>query len=87
MTKDIRLSVLQAFLGKKTLEDLLDEVEDETLLFGGGLGISSLKFLQGFVKIEQQYGIVFDDQTIAENDFRTVGDVVGFVQARVDEAA
>ena len=86
MTFDVKDAVIETFAGKNVGNNYSTEIDEETLLFSGGLGISSLKLLQGLVKLEEKFNIVFDDRSVAESEFHTIGEVINFVEQLLEEA-
>lgn len=56
------------------------KLADDLPLGPGGLGVSSLLLLHVFVRLEEKLGFAFDDATVANAKFTTVGELVGFVE-------
>lgn len=54
---------------------------DDTPLSSGGLGLSSVALLQVLIRLEEQFGMTFDDATVARARFTTLGDLVSFLEA------
>lgn len=76
----IRSTVVAALLSSQAGRGVPAEVDDETSIGPGGLGISSLNLLQALVKIEDTLDVVFDDRTVAEASLSSVGAVVALVE-------
>ena len=68
---------VQAILAKQLRIADPSTIKPESLI-SKDLGADSLDILQLLMKIEDEYGIVIPDETLA--DFKTVGDVVAFLE-------
>jgi acyl carrier protein len=62
-------------------ESTVPAITDDLVLGTGGLGISSLVLLRIFVRLEEKFGVTFEDAAVAGATFRTVGDLVRFASA------
>jgi acyl carrier protein len=60
------------------------QVGDDTSIGDAGLGLSSLNVLQALVKIEDSFGVLFDDRTVAQARLFSVGTVVDLVSELLD---
>ena len=69
---------VQAILAKQLRISDPSTIKPESLI-SKDLGADSLDILQLLMKIEDEYGIVVPDETLA--GFKTVGDVVSFLEA------
>jgi acyl carrier protein len=78
-TAEIRRTVIETLLTAKGRDISTETVEDGTLLGTGGLGVSSLALLQAFVRVEDRFGMTFDDASVADAKFATVGELVAFI--------
>lgn len=58
----------------------LANVTEETNLFTD-LGLTSVSMLYMVIAIEEDFGIRFED--VGAADFTTIGDVVGYIEARL----
>ena len=70
---------VQAILAKQLRIDDPSKIKRESLI-SKDLGADSLDILQLLMKIEDEYGIVIPDETLAK--FQTVGDVVAFLESQ-----
>ena len=70
---------VQAILAKQLRIDDPSIIKPESLI-SKDLGADSLDILQLLMKIEDEYGIVIPDETLAK--FQTVGDVVAFLESQ-----
>lgn len=85
MNTEIRRTVIETLLTAKGRGTSMETVKDGTLLGAGGLGVSSLALLQAFVKVEDRFGMTFDDASVAGAKFATVGELVTFISQAVGQ--
>ena len=71
------LEKVQAIMAKQLRIADPSTIKPESLI-SKDLGADSLDILQLLMKIEDEYGIVIPDETLA--GFKTVGDVVSFLE-------
>lgn len=76
---EIRRIVVGALLRAKRQDLSTEAIADGMLLGTGGLGVSSLALLQAFVSVEDRFGMTFEDESVANAKFATVGELVTFV--------
>lgn len=84
MTRHEILNELKAILlseDERNREYLEHCTEDAELI--GDLGLNSVGILYLVISIEETFQIRFDNTGIA--DFKTVGDVVGYIEKKMDE--
>ena len=62
----------------------VDEIADDTPIFGTGLGLDSVDALEVALAIETEFGVAVDDNDIT--GFRSINLVADFIQARTDSA-
>lgn len=75
------LARLQTLLGDRLrLAELEGPLGEETELLGRGIGLDSVETLALVGAIEEEFGLAFDDDELAEDAFRTLGTVVTLVQ-------
>ena len=60
--------------------DVIENCDESTKLVAD-LGFTSVSVLYMVIAIEESFGIVFGD--VSMNDFSTVGDVVSYIEARL----
>lgn len=78
---DLHSTVVSALLAAKPkLGRPAEQIDEATPIGTAGLGINSLGLLQALVTLEAKLGIVFDDRSVAEAHFDTVGALVAFVR-------
>lgn len=80
LVRDIKLLIIDA-LG---LEDIsADDIGDEQMLFGEGLGLDSVDALELGLAIQKKYGIKIDaDAKDTRNHFTNVASLAAFVTAK-----
>ena len=54
------------------------EIDEETALIGGDLGISSMDYVELLVSMEDEFDVVFDFSTQIE----TIGDLIDFLDEK-----
>lgn len=64
-----------------------EEIEDDTPLFGEGLGLDSVDALELVVALEKAYGVVIEDEEVGKEAFASVEVLARFVRDRVKEGA
>ncbi|EXF95088.1 acyl carrier protein [Pseudomonas fluorescens HK44] len=80
LVQDIKLLIIDA-LG---LEDIsVDDIGDEQILFGEGLGLDSVDALELGLAIQKKYGIKIDaDANDTRGHFSNVASLAAFVTAK-----
>ena len=64
------------------LEVSADEIPDDDLLFGEGVGASSIAVLEVVCGLEDEFGFVIDDDDLHIELFDSVSSVVEYVKKR-----
>jgi acyl carrier protein len=57
----------------------LHEIQDNTSLFGEGLGLDSVDVLEVVVAVERKYGLKVKDAKSGQHIFRSIGSIADFV--------
>jgi len=65
----------------------LSDIQAETSLREGGLGLDSVDLLEVVVVIEQQYGFKVNDAETGKKYFRTIGTIAEWVQLQKSKNA
>jgi acyl carrier protein len=78
-TSEIRRIIIETLLRATRQDNPVESIADSTPLGTGGLGVSSLGLLQAFVKVEERFGITFEDASVANAAFSTVGELVAYI--------
>jgi acyl carrier protein len=55
------------------------DIQAEAPLFGGGLGLDSIDALELVAMLDQEYGIVIEERTVADQAFASVRALAEFV--------
>lgn len=58
-----------------------DRIDDDALLFGGGLGLDSVDALELVVGLEQEFGISIKSHEIDKSVFTSVRTLADFIEA------
>jgi acyl carrier protein len=64
-----------------------DDFDENARLVGGDLGIDSIDVLEMVVMIEQDYGVVINNQEIGEKVFSSLTALAGYIQDHLPEKA
>jgi acyl carrier protein len=64
----------------------VDDVDDDTTLGPAGVDLESLALAELAVRVEDRYGVKFDDDESEQLAAMTVGEFTGFVAARLEPA-
>ena len=80
--KDLTLRLKQTLVERLDLDRQLDEIPDDCLLFGVGLGLDSVDALEIVVAIEGEFGIRVEDGDMQE--IRSINSIVDLILSRQD---
>ena len=84
--KDLTHRLKQTLVERLDLDRQIDEIPDDCLLFGVGLGLDSVDALEIVVAVESEFGIRVEDGDMQE--IRSVNSIVDLIlsrQNRVEE--
>ena len=84
--KDLTHRLKQTLVERLDLDRQIDEIPDDCLLFGVGLGLDSVDALEIVVAVEGEFGIRVEDGDMQE--IRSVNSIVDLIlsrQTRVEE--
>lgn len=80
-TEELTLEVRAHIIKSLNLQDVASETFNEnTILFGEGLGLDSIDALELIVMMDRQYGIKFEDPKVARKVFLNVHTIVEYIQ-------
>ncbi len=83
MSNDLVLELKRLIIESLKLEDLAPEdIEDDSQLFGDGLGLDSIDALELVVALEKKYGVVIPDSEVGEQVFRSINTLAQFVRGQ-----
>ena len=78
LTQELKAKII----AQLNLEDLsVDDLEDQTPLFGDGLGLDSIDALELIVMLEKSYGIKLSDPKEGRKVFETIQTMADFIEA------
>ena len=78
--EEIRRELKELLVVNLALEDITpEEIEDDGLLFGEGLGLDSLDAVEIVVLIQRNYGLEIIDEEQAREIFQSVNTLAGWV--------
>jgi acyl carrier protein len=77
LTHEVRAHIIKSL----NLQDVASESFNEnTILFGEGLGLDSIDALELIVMMDRNYGIKFEDPKVARKVFINVRTIVEYIQ-------
>jgi Acyl carrier protein len=78
LTQELKAKIINQL----NLEDLsVDDLDDNTPLFGEGLGLDSIDALELIVMLDKSYGIKLSDPKEGRNVFKTIQTMADFIEA------
>jgi acyl carrier protein len=78
--EEIRRELKELLVVNLALDDITpEEIEDDGLLFGEGLGLDSLDAVEIVVLIQRNYGLEIIDEEQAREIFQSVNTLAGWV--------
>ena len=58
-----------------------EEIDNDVLLFGEGLGFDSIDALEIVLEIQRSFGVEISDEQVGKRVLRSVGTIVEFIEA------
>jgi acyl carrier protein len=85
--KALALRLKKMIIESLQLEDVtVDDIKDDSPLFGNGLGLDSIDALELVVALEKEFGIVIADEEVGKKIFVSIATLTDFVaKERKDE--
>lgn len=78
LTQELKAKIISQL----NLEDLsVDDLDDNTPLFGNGLGLDSIDALELIVMLDKSYGIKLSDPKEGRKVFETVQTMADYIEA------
>lgn len=78
LTQELKTKII----AQLNLEDLtVEDLEDDTPLFGDGLGLDSIDALELIVMLDKSYGIKLSDPKEGRKVFETIQTMADFIEA------
>ena len=74
------LTCIGVFLNRLELTGDVHEVDEQTGLYGKGLGLDSVEVLQLVSSIEEEFDLTIDDDELLPEYFRSVGSFITFIE-------
>ncbi len=78
--EDLKLELKEKIIEQLNLEDVaVEEIEDDAMLFGDGLGLDSIDALELIVMLEKDYGIKLTDPKKGRAIFKSIQVMADFI--------
>lgn len=78
---ELRTELKQKIIEQLNLEDLtIDDIENDTILFGDELGLDSIDALELIVLLEKDYGIKLTDPKKGKAVFQSIDTMATFIE-------
>jgi acyl carrier protein len=74
---------IKEILGRLKLLNNTDQLDEKTGLLGRGVGLDSVEVLQLIVAIEEEFELTIDDDELAPDHFRSIGNLITFIEQRL----
>lgn len=82
--EEIREKLVDAMLKELYLTDVnKDDLKDDTVLFGEGLGLDSIDSVELVVVVEKHFGVSIKDAGEAKVAFASLGTLISFIAERM----
>ena len=82
-TNDLKARIRQLLVDSLMLQLKPEEIADDVLLFGEGLGLDSVDALQLVVALEKSFGLKIKDADMAREVLKNVNTIAAAVEARL----
>lgn len=79
--QDTLQKLRELFTDRLKLQTAPDDINEDTSIFGSGLGLDSIDVLELIVGIKKEFGVEIVDRELAEKVFTTVGSLVQYIEA------
>ena len=84
--EELRKELKELLVVNLSLEDITpDEIEDDEILFGEGLGLDSLDAVEIVVLLQRSYGLEITDEQQAREIFRSINTMARWVSESLGE--
>lgn len=77
--KEVLMGIKEELIDRLQLEYDLDDIDDDTFLFGGGLSLDSIDAMDIIIGLQSRFGVILPEGEIAS--MRTINTLADFVQA------
>ncbi|WP_310452584.1 acyl carrier protein [Sulfuritalea sp.] len=78
--KELSERLKRVLIERLSLQLEVDEIADDSPLFGSGLGLDSVDALEIAIAVETEFGVAITDEDL--HAFRSVNTVLDFIEAR-----
>ena len=85
MAKTLEEKIKLMIIKQLDLKKKINDIKDDEILFGRGLGLDSIDSLAIMVGLDQEFGIVLEEKELIEEPekiFRSVNTLADFVRRR-----
>jgi len=62
-----------------------EEINDDDMLFGAGLGLDSVDSIKVIVSLEKEFDIIFDDINFKIEELNSINSLENYIQDRIKE--
>lgn len=77
--KEVLMGIKEELIDRLQLEYNVDDIDDDTFLFGGGLSLDSIDAMDIIIGLQSRFGVILPEGEIAS--MRTINTLADFVQA------
>ena len=77
--KEILIGIKEELIDRLQLEYQVDDIDDDTFLFGGGLSLDSIDAMDIIIGLQSRFGVILPEGEVAS--MRTINTLADFVQA------
>ena len=78
----LKIEIKEALIRSLRLPMKVDDIGDETPLFGEGLGLDSIDVLELVLELERTFGVSIEDEQTGMAVLRSVDSIAAFINAR-----
>jgi acyl carrier protein len=78
----LEIQIKEALIRSLRLPMKVDDIGDETPLFGEGLGLDSIDVLELVLELERTFGVSIEDEQTGMAVLRSVDSIAAFINAR-----
>jgi len=82
MSDDLKTRIKHAIVRSLKLPIRPEEIENESALFGAGLGLDSIDALELVLELERSFGVVISDEQTGGKVLRSVDTIAEFIEAQ-----
>ena len=79
--KDVLNSIKEELIDRLQLDYLVEDIDDDTFLFGSGLSLDSIDAMEVVIGMQSRFGVMLPEGDLAS--MRTINTLADFVQEEV----